>query len=143
MVLVDQYKTSTLGLLVRHNVEPQRDPTAKNSFWGYRDPSANTDPALSQLHGEGFAIPYELGYSVDGIPNVRVESFGDTTAGSTVTVRPQSGLDELDKRAPNNYQIGRPVPNGGPVVSQIYKSTPRGSVGGQTYKDKGPRDGRY
>ena len=138
MAVVDQYKTSTLGLLVRHNVEPQRDPTTKNSFWGYRDPSANTDPALSQLHGEGFANPYELGYSVDGAPTVRVESFGDATAGSTIAVRPQSNIDELDRNAPNNYQIGRPVPNGGPVVSQIYKS-PRG----QRYRDLGPIDGRY
>lgn len=138
MAVVDQYKASTLGLLVRHNVEPQRDMTAKNSFWGYRDPSSNTDPALSQLHGEGFANPYQLGYSVDGTPNVRVESFGDTLAGSTVTVKRPSLIDELDLNAPNNYQIGAPVPNGGPVVSQIYKSPLS-----QQYRSKGPRDGRY
>ena len=138
MAVVDQYKTSTLGLLVRHNVEPQRDMTAKNSFWGFRDSTANTDPALSQLHGEGYANPYELGYSVDGAPNVRVESFGDPTAGSTITIRPQSGIDELDRNAPNNTQIGRPVPNGGPVVSQIYKSPLA-----EQYRSKGPRDGRY
>jgi len=138
MAVVDQYKTSTLGLLIRHGVEPQRDLTAKNSYWGYRDPSANVDPALSQLHGEGFLSPYGLGYSVDGTPNVRVASFGDISAGSTISVRPQSTIDELDPNAPNNTQIGRPVPNGGPVVSQIYKSPT-----GQRYRDLGPIDGRY
>jgi hypothetical protein len=138
MAVVDQYKASTLGLLVRHNVEPQRDMTAKNSFWGYRDPSTNVDPALSQLHGEGFANPYQLGYSVDGTPNVRVESFGDISAGSTVSVKRPSLIDELDKDAPNNTQIGAPVPNGGSVVSKIYKSPT-----GQRYKDLGPTDGRY
>ena len=138
MPVVDQYKTSTLGLLVRHNVEPQRDITAKNSFWGYRDPSANTDPYLSQLHGEGFFDPYQLGYSVDGTPNVRVLSFGDPAAGSTTIVKKPSIIDELDPNAPNNTQIGKPVPNGGPVVSQIYKSPV-----GQRYRELGPKDGRY
>jgi hypothetical protein len=138
MAVVDQYKTSTLGLLVRHNVEPQRDLTAKNSYWGYRDPSANVDPALSQLHGEGFFDPYTLGYSVDGTPNVRVSSFGDISAGSTISVKQPSLIDELDPNAPNNTQIGKPVPNGGPVVSQIYKSPT-----GQRYRDLGPTEGRY
>ena len=133
-----QYKTSTLGLLVRHGVEPQRDITARSSYWGYRDPSANNDPHLSQLHGEGFLSPYDLGYSVDGTPNVRVNSFGDTSAGSTVSVKNPSLIDELDPNAPNNYQIGAPVPNGGPVVSQIYKSPLQ-----DQYRSKGPRDGRY
>ena len=133
-----QYKTSTLGLLVRHGVEPQRDITARNSYWGYRDPSANSDPHLSQLHGEGFLSPYGLGYSVDGTPNVRVNSFGDILAGSTVTVKPSSLIDELDPNAPNNYQAGAPVPNGGPVVSQIYKSPLQ-----DQYRSKGPKDGRY
>ena len=138
MPVVDQYKTSTLGLLIRHGVEPQRDLTARNSFWGYRDPSSNVDPKLSQLHGEGFSNPYQLGYSVDGTPNVRVVSFGDISAGSTITVKPPSIIDELDKNAPNNTQIGTPVPNGGPVVSQIYKSPLS-----EQYKSKGPKDGRY
>jgi len=138
MPVVDQYKSSTLGLLVRHGVEPQRDLTARNSFWGYRDPSANVDPNLSQLHGEGFASPYQLGYSVDGTPNVRVVSFGDITAGSTIAVKQPSIIDELDKNAPNNTQIGAPVPNGGPVVSQIYKSPLA-----EQYRSKGPKDGRY
>jgi hypothetical protein len=56
-----QYKTSTLGLLVRHGVEPQRDITARSSYWGYRDPSANNDPHLSQLHGEGFQYRVSAG----------------------------------------------------------------------------------
>lgn len=136
MAVVDQYKTSTLGVLVNHKVDPQRDPLAKNSFWGYRDPSSNVDPALSQLHGEGFANPYQLGYSVDGTPNVNILKFG--VAGYSTTVKPPSLIDELDKDAPNNYQIGAPVPNGGPVVSQIYKSPLS-----QQYRSKGPRDGRY
>jgi hypothetical protein len=138
MPVVDQYKTSTLGLLVRHNVEPQRDLTARNSSWGYRDPSANVDPYLSQLHGEGFDNPYDLGYSVDGTPNVRVSSFGDTSAGSTISVKRPSNIDELDKNAPNNFQVGPSVPNGGPVVSKIYKSR-----NGSQYKNLGPKDGRY
>jgi hypothetical protein len=138
MSVVDQYKTSTLGLLVRHSVEPQRDLTGKNSYWGYRDPSANVDPALSQLHGEGFNNPYEPGYSVDGTPTVRVVSFGDISAGSTISVKKPSLIDELDRNAPNNTQIGAPVPNGGPVVSKIYKSPLQ-----DQYRSKGPRDGRY
>jgi hypothetical protein len=138
MPVETQYLNSNLSVTGRHGVEPRRDPTAKNSFWGYRDPSANVDPALSQLHGEGFLSPYGLGYSVDGTPNVRVVSFGDTNAGSTVTVKPSSLIDELDPNAPNNYQIGAPVPNGGPVVSQIYKSPLQ-----DQYRSKGPIDGRY
>jgi hypothetical protein len=138
MAVVEQYKTSTLGLLVRHGVEPQRDLTARNSFWGYRDPSNNVDPSLSQLHGEGFNNPYDNGYSVDGTPNVRLISFGDISAGSTISVKNPSLIDELDPKAPNNTQIGAPVPNGGPVVSQIYKSPLS-----QQYRSKGPIDGRY
>jgi hypothetical protein len=138
MAVVDQYKTSTLGLLTRHNVEPQRDLTAKNSYWGFRDPSANVDPALSQLHGEGFFDPYGLGYSVDGTPNVTILSFGDISAGSTVSVRQPSTIDELDPNAPNNTRTGPPSPYGGPVVSQIYKSRLQ-----DQYRSKGPADGRY
>ena len=95
MAVVDQYKASTLGLLVRHNVEPQRDMTAN---------------------------PYTYGYSVDGTPSVRLLDFNKN---GFSTVKVPSTLDELDILAPKNLQIGAPSTSpGGSVVSQFYKSNP-------------------
>jgi hypothetical protein len=145
MPVVEQYKTSTLGLKIRHGVEPKHDLTAHTSFWGFRDSSnINSDPYLSQFHGEGFDIKpdasklFQLGYSVDGTPNMILVSFGDTNAGSTLKMKTPSMLDELDINAPNNTKTGTPSPNGGSVVSQIYKSPSL-----EQYRSKGPKDGRY
>ena len=119
--VLDQLPQSTLSLQGNGLTANPQSPA-----WGYQAPdSGNTlIPALSEL---------QYTYSVDGDPDVRIVDFNRQALGGVTTVRPPSGLDELDANAPNNYQAG----NGG-VVSRIYKSVP-----GANYRDLGPQPGRY
>ena len=136
MSIETQYLNSNLSVTGRLGIDPSYGTSdINNAYWGFRDPSDIASPVYSQLHGEGFSSPYGLGYSVDGTPNVRLLNF--TKDGNTSVKKP-SKIDELDKDAPQNYQVGAPVPNGGPVTSQIYKSPLK-----DQYRSKGPKDGRY
>ena len=114
MAIIDQSNNSKLGL-IRNGFNPQPG----NAAWGYADPTANLDPAVSKLQNT---------YSVDSNPQIRLKDFNKN---GISTIRAESQLDELDNRAPNL------TPNTG-VVSQVYKSK-----SGRTYKDLGPSDGRY
>ena len=136
MSIETQYLNSNLSVTGRLGIDPAYGTSdINNAYWGFRDPSNIASPVYSQLHGEGFSNPYGLGYSVDGTPNIRLLNF---TKDGVTSVKKPSRIDELDKDAPQNYQVGAPVPNGGPVVSQIYKSSPN-----EGYRSKGPREGRY
>ena len=138
MAIEEQYKTSGLSVTGLLKIEPQSDLTAKSPYWGYRDMSNTPDPFYSQLHSEGYipTLRGGLGYSVDGTPNVRLVNFN---LNGSSTVKSPSLIDELDTKAPRNTNIGPPVPNGGSVVSQIYKSI----KGVEDYPTKGPKGGRY
>jgi hypothetical protein len=119
MPIIDQLPDSTLSLQ-GNGFNPQQNQPA----WGYQDATSNLDPAQSKLQNT---------YSVDSIPNVRIEDFNRASLGGVTTVRPPARLDELVTNAPINTQAGS-----GGVVSQIYKS----KVGRQ-YKQLGPQPGRY
>ena len=103
--------------LVGNNFNPQ----TKSPAFGYVDSTNNLNPRLSRLHNE---------YSINAIPKVRIIDFNKSAYPSVLP--PASGIDELDKDAPNLNPVA------GGVVSQIYKSKQ-----GRTYKDLGPAGGRY
>lgn len=113
MPIINQLSTSTLSLQ-GNGFNPQ----PRSAAWGFTDSTANLNPAVSRLQNT---------YSVDSIPQVRVQNFNRN---GLSTVPGESRLDELDGRAPNLQPVG--------VVSQIYKS----KVGRQ-YKQLGPQPGRY
>jgi len=104
------------------------NPQPNTADWGYSDFTYNggdISPELSDLHWD---------YSTIGDPSdIKIVDYNRQALGGVTAVRPPSGLDELDSNAPTNYQAGT-----GGVVSQIYKSSTN-----QTYRDKGPSDGRY
>ena len=123
--VLDQLPNSNFSL-EGNNFKPQRF----NPDWGYPDISGQLDPALSRL---------QYTYSVDGDPNIRIQDYNRAALGGVTTVKVPSILDELDSNAPNNTQIGPPIPgNKGSVVSQVYK-TPNG----KQYKTLGPQPGYY
>jgi len=127
--VLDQRNTSNLSLQGN-----RFNPRPSLADWGYPDATGQLQPNLSKLH---------LTYSVDGIPNVRIQDYNRAALGGVTTVRPPSLLDELDPNAPKNTQVGPSLPGPygvgkGPVVSQIYKSPT-----GQRYRDLGPSEGRY
>jgi hypothetical protein len=103
--------------LVGNNFNPQ----TKSPAFGYVDSTNNLNPRLSRLHNT---------YSVDGIPKIRIIDFNKSPYKSELP--PPSGVDELDKNAPN-FNIVQ-----GGVVSKIYKSKQ-----GRNYRDLGPAEGRY
>jgi hypothetical protein len=123
--VLDQLPQSTLSLQ-GNGFNPASSPgNTTNPSWGFisgREPIP--DPANSRLQNT---------YSVDGNPNVRIVDFNRAALGGVTTVKPPSGLDELDPNAPNNTQAGT-----GGVVSQVYKSPT-----GRRYQDLGPQSGRY
>lgn len=114
MSLQDKLKDSTLSLQ-GNGFDPQRLSPA----FGYADASNSLDPKLSKL---------QYTYDVNSNPNVRIVDFNKTPYRSSVP--PESQLDELDTNAPKLLVKG--------VVSQVYKSST-----GRTYKDLGPKEGRY
>jgi hypothetical protein len=103
--------------LVGNNFNPQ----TKSPAFGYVDSTNNLNPRLSRLHNT---------YSVDGIPKIRIVDFNKSPYKSVLP--PASGIDELDKDAPNLNPVA------GGVVSKVYKSKQ-----GRNYKDLGPAEGRY
>ena len=117
--VLDQLPQSTLSLVGNGLTATPNQPA-----WGYQAPGGGLNPALSKL---------QYTYSVDGNPNERIVDFNRQALGGVTTVKPPSGLDELDPNAPRNTQAG---PGG--VVSQIYKSPT-----GRQYKQLGPQPGRY
>jgi hypothetical protein len=125
MPLQDKLKDSKLSL-EGNGFNPQ----PKTPSWGYTNPNVNPatlnplDPKLSALQNT---------YDVDSNPaGINIVNFNKTQYKASLPA--ESQLDELDLRAPKNERAGRV----GSVVSQIYKSPT-----GQSYKDKGPKDGRY
>lgn len=94
--ILDQYKTSTLGLIANGIKEPQRN----ESLWGYKESNGGLEPELSKLHFE---------YSAYGDPSVTPVNFNKNT-----TLSSPSTLDELDPLAPKLTPMG--------VVSQVYNS---------------------
>ena len=113
MPITDQLSKSTLSLQ-GNGFNPQQNSPA----WGFIDSTGNLDPAQSKLQNT---------YDVNSIPNVRIKDFNKD---GVTTMKAESRLDELDNRAP------KLIPTG--VVSQAYKSSK-----GNSYKEKGPKDGRY
>jgi hypothetical protein len=113
MPVIDQLSKSTLSLQ-GNGFNPQ----SHNSAWGFVDSTNNLDPAQSKL---------QYTFDVNSIPNVKIKDFNKN---GKSTVLAETRLDELDPRAP------KLIPTG--VVSQAYKSSK-----GNSYKEKGPRDGRY
>jgi hypothetical protein len=109
------------------------NPQPKTVSWGFQNP--NVAAPLNSLDPKLSALQYT--YGVDTNPaNVKIVSFNKTQYKPYLPT--ESQLDELDKNAPNNTQVGAPRPNGGPVASQIYKSPLA-----DQYRSKGPKDGRY
>jgi hypothetical protein len=106
------------------------NPTPRTPSWGFENPNI-TAPALNPLDPKLSALQYT--YGIDTVPkDVKIVSFNKTQYKPYLPG--ESKLDELDTNAPKNTRAGQV----GSVVSQIYKSSTK-----QSYKDKGPKNGRY